>query len=92
MPSLNVSYTTAHATRIVNAMAGLHNYQETVSNPDYDSAVEGSEPTIANPESKAEFAKRILFKEYPIAQVKRWEDKLAKDAAQAENEIDVTIS
>lgn len=80
MPDITFTITAAHTTRLVDALAGLHQYQEEIDGE-------------ANPESKAEFARRLLG-EWATAQVKRWEkSNAAKEAADAvDTEINVTVA
>ena len=80
MPKYTFETSSAHATRLVNALCGLHNYQDKI-----DGDLEGQ---IDNPEPKANFTKRMI-KEYLISQVKRWEQAEAKKAIETS---DITIT
>jgi hypothetical protein len=81
---LSFNLTAAHATRLTDALCGLHNYQETVPDPEKEGEM------IQNPETKAKFAQRQV-KEWMIAQVLRYEEKIAKEAAaQSLTSISVT--
>lgn len=64
-------------------------YHDTVTNPDYDPEVEGSEATITNPETKVAFFQRKV-KEYAWNTVKGYRLRQAQDAA-IENVADVSF-
>lgn len=84
MPTLSYNLTEAHATRLTDALCGLHSYQAQISDPNNEGQM------IANPETCTAFSKRML-KEWMIAQVRRWEEAQAKKAAEATlTSIDVT--
>lgn len=77
--------TTAEAVRL---FSDHHNYQETVSNPDYDPEVEGSEPTIDNPDSRAVFAKKTIARQIQEA-IKTQRLQEAKEAVNVDDDITV---
>ena len=85
MPDITFTISAAHTTRLVGALTGLYHYQENV----YDPKNPGER--IPNPESKNAFAKRTMA-EWAKNQTLSWENKLAKDAAGAADEITVDVA
>ena len=77
MPTITLTISAAHSTRFINAMKGLHAYQETIDD----------EP---NTENEGDFAKRML-KQRLVSLVRRWEHRQALDDVVTE-EISVDVA
>lgn len=74
MPQINVDIgSAADATRARDALCGLYNYQATIPDP------ADATKTIANPETKAQFAKRQVA-EFVKQSVVAWETQQAQAA------------
>jgi hypothetical protein len=76
---------------MIDAVCAMGGYQATVPNPAYDPAVEGSQPTIANPQTKQQFyTKRIEqflrdnYKAYKTSVAEKAAKATAETAADAE--------
>ena len=76
---------------MIDAICAMGGYRATVPNPAYDPAVEGSQPTIANPQSKQQFyTKRIEqflrdnYKAYKTSTAEKAAKATAEAAADAE--------
>ena len=54
MPNITLTMSASHASRIENALASLYGYQASIPDP------ENLGQTIANPETKTQFAKRMV--------------------------------
>lgn len=78
MATLSFSFETGAipTSRIVNALAANYSYQATIPDP------QSPGDTIANPESKADFAKRMV-KRYLIDNVRSYELGQARATAEA---------
>lgn len=91
MPTLEFSFTTttANITRAIQGVAYQNKYQDEIDDPDNPGEM------IPNPETKAQFAKRMI-KEYIINNVRAWEANQAADAARTaaieavEDEVEIT--
>jgi len=83
MKEIKYTISDEYLNRLVDAICGLYDYQPEVPNTETDGT--GMKP---NPESKEQFAKRII-KEHLIKQTKRWEEAVAKKAINI-NEIKIT--
>ena len=70
--------------RVVAGMCGLHNYQETIPDPN------NPEQMIPNPETKAEFVKRIIRKKIK-RDVIEWEGAEAQRATYRTGETEITL-
>lgn len=83
---MNIQLTIPDAVsgRVVNAVAAMNNYQPVVPN--------GSGAMVANPETKAQFAKRMISEKI-IQMVKQYETQQAAQAAmaQAASSVDTDI-
>jgi hypothetical protein len=67
---------------IIEAFAVMGGYQATVPNPAYDPAVVGSQPTIANPQTKQQFyTKRI--EQFLRDNYRAWKTSVAEKAAKS---------
>ena len=65
--------------RLITAFCALFNYEEFIRNPDDDPDVQGDEK-IPNPETKAQFALRMMH-EYARDQLARYEESRDSDQA-----------
>lgn len=72
----------ADALRLVDAYCGKYGYQATISDPNLG--------TIPNPESRQQFADRMLNKRAFHSIIKEWETGVA--AATADAVPDITVS
>lgn len=89
-PTTTITATLTYPTANMEEFAVLLGYQEMVANPDYVPAVLDAdlnevapavgEPTIPNPESKVDFAKR-KFKEHSVAYFTQFAERDAEKAA-----------
>jgi hypothetical protein len=70
--------------RVLAGMCGLHNYQETITDP------ENPEQTIPNPETKVEFIKRIIRQKIK-RDVLEWEGAEAQRTAYRTGETDIQL-
>ena len=67
---------------MIDAICAMGGYQATVPNPAYDPNVEGSQPTIANPQTKQQFyTKRI--EQFLRDNYRAWKTSVAEKAAKA---------
>ncbi len=80
MASITFTIPAGEATRVLDAFAAYHNYQDNVSNPAYDPDVDPPElQTIANPQTKAQFTKSKII-DFVKESVKAEEARAAKAA------------
>lgn len=75
MPQIIIDIAVADLPRVIDAIAGQYNYQDTIPDPNNP---EG--PEIANPETHAQFAKRQAAR-WAKENVISWEAKQASEAA-----------
>jgi hypothetical protein len=80
---------------IIDAFALMRGYQDTVPNPAYNPAVEGSQPTIPNPQSKQVFFNKAIEQfirdTYKAAKVTAAE-KAAKATAEAAADAELPLN
>jgi hypothetical protein len=87
--NISITIPDAQLTRVIDGIAGQHNYQITVPAPN------PLDPPVPNPETKSQFAKRMMIK-WAKENVKAWEATLAANAARdtavssAESTITIT--
>lgn len=74
----------ALVNRVIAGMYGLHSYQATIQNPD------NPDEMIPNPESKADFVKRIIKKKIK-RDVLEWEGAEAQRQAYITGDTEVDI-
>lgn len=74
MATLVLTIPDAQLTRVVDGIAGQHNYQAMVPAPI------PSDPPVTNPETKNQFAKRMMIK-WAKDSVKAWEASQAANTA-----------
>jgi hypothetical protein len=79
MPEIKFTLSTQNATRLANAYAFLYDYKKKVGI---------NEEQIDNPESKNQFAKRMLLEEMKN-KVKGYESDVAKKALPEPDEIEI---
>lgn len=90
MASITLTIPDSEAARVLDGFAAYHRYEATVDNPDYDPKAEGSSPTIPNPETKIQFAKKMIIefiKGSVAAEEEKAALKVARGAAPAEPDI-----
>jgi len=71
--------------RVINGICGKYGYQETIDDPENPGQV------IDNPETKANFCKRII-RQGIKRDVLQWEAEQAYNASHAAGESEITIS
>lgn len=89
MSNIIITIPSSKLTRVVDGICGNFNYQETIANPSYDPEEPESQETISNPETKAQFAKRMVIK-YVKDCVKAHEGRVAVQSAKDTIDADVS--
>ena len=84
MATISFTIPDALLPRVIAGMCGLHNYQATIQNPDNPGEM------IPNPESKADFVKRIIRQKIK-RDVIEWEGAEAQRQAYITGETEVDI-
>lgn len=89
MASIQITIPDAVASRVTNGLAGQYNYQATIPAPN------PLNPPVPNPETKAQFAKRMVAK-FIKDSVKAFEATqaagTARDTASADVETTITLT
>lgn len=89
MATISLIVPDGQLNRLVNGIAGQHGYQSTVPAPN------PLDPPLPNPETKSQFAKRMMLK-WAKESVKAWEAtqsaNTARDIAAADVEAGLTLT
>lgn len=67
---------------LIDAVCAMGGYQATVPNPAYDPNVEGSQPTIPNPQTKQQFFNKRI-EQFLRDNYRAWKTSVAEKAAKA---------
>lgn len=67
---------------VIDAICAMGGYQATVPNPAYDPKVQGSQPTIANPQTKQQFYNKRI-EQFLRDNYRAWKTSVAEKAAKA---------